>query len=71
MPPLRTKVADEYFSVRWLLSSTTLTFTPRRWASTSALARGADAKYARTSKVDLAFPSATTTASVQPSWGDK
>jgi aryl-alcohol dehydrogenase-like predicted oxidoreductase len=44
MPLLYKKVADEYFSVRWLLSSTTSTLTPRRCASTSALAMGTEVK---------------------------
>ncbi len=72
MPLLNINVADEYFSVRWLRSNTTSTFTPRRNASTRALAMGAEVKeYAWTSTVDLALPNASTTASVQPPRGEK
>src|SRR5215475_14190404 len=38
------KSAEEYFSVRWLLSRMTWTWTPRLWASSSALAIGAEVK---------------------------
>ena len=44
MPLLKMNVADVYRSVRWLLSRTTSTLTPRRWASTSPLAIGAEVK---------------------------
>ena len=40
MPALITKSADEYFSVLWLLSRMTSTWTPRLWALTKALAIG-------------------------------
>ena len=72
MPALATNVAEEYFSVSWLLSRTTVTLTPRLCASTRALAMGADVKlYAWTRTVRLALPSASTTASVQPPFGEK
>ena len=44
MPAWSTKSADVYFSPFWDLSKMTSTLTPRLWASTKALAIGADVK---------------------------
>src|SRR5581483_8066105 len=72
MPACWRKVAEEYFSVRWLLSRITCTLTPRSWAATSALAMGAEVKlYAWTSTLALAACNSSTTASVQPPSGEK
>jgi hypothetical protein len=72
MPACATKSAEDYFSVRWLLSRMISTRTPRRGASTKALAIGAEVKeYACTRTVCLAPASASTTASVQPPFGEK
>jgi hypothetical protein len=43
-PWLARKSAEEYCSVRWLLSTITCICTPRLWASSSALAIGAEVK---------------------------
>ncbi len=44
IPTLTRKSASLYFSVLWLLSRMTSTFTPRLCASSNALAMGADVK---------------------------
>ena len=61
-----------YFALRWPLSSTARTFTPRASASATALAIGALVKlYGLTSSVrPLAWPSCSTIASVQPPSGE-
>ena len=70
MPTFTRKSTSLYFSDRWLLSMMAWTFTPRLWASSRALAIGADVKeYACIRTVDLALPSSLTTASVQPPFG--
>src|SRR5664279_277437 len=72
IPALLRKVADEYFAVRWLLSRTTVTFTPRLCAASRAFAIDADVnEYACTRISFFAFPSSMTTASVAPPWGEK
>src|SRR5215831_9386842 len=72
MPTLLRNVAALYFSVSLDLSSTASTLTPRLWASTSALAIGADVRlYACIRICCLAAFTSRTTAPVTPPPGEK
>lgn len=72
IPALPRKVADEYLAVRWLLSRTTITFTPRSYAARSAFAIRADVnEYTCTRISCLALLSSLTTTSVAPPPGEK
>jgi hypothetical protein len=72
MPALDIKVADVYFSFRWLLSSIASTLTPRLYAYSRAFAIGADVnEYAWTRISDFASLISLTMDSVHPPLGEK
>src|SRR6266446_1102955 len=72
IPALTRNVAALYFSVWFDLSRTANTLTPRLWASTSALAMGAEVKlYACTRICCCAALTSRTTASMAPPLGEK
>src|SRR5262245_15631173 len=72
LPSFTRNVAALYFSVSLDVSSTARTLTPRLWASTRALAMGAEVKlYACTRICCVAAFTSRTTASVAPPLGEK